>query len=903
MFNKTSKNFTLYPFAWLAVLFASGIFLAKFFPFSWQIYCIICVFSVVCIAVFLKQKLVPFFLAVAFITGGATLYRIEIEKISPNRLKVLYDSNQFISGEPIEIEGILNGKPELAVGGFFVELRVTRAFYRNEEREVSGKLRLFAAVPSEEIGREYDELQLYYGTKIRVACQIRREEKFQNPGVASFKEIIDQKELDATGFIKSPLLIERIEDTPTFLLTAWLYEQRQSLILEFKNLFSQQTSGVLIASLLNNRYHLDKDTSDRFREGGTFHALVISGMHITFIGTWILFIIQRFTRNRWWQFLLAAAFLWAYSLMVGAEVPVTRAAIMFTILLFARIVFRDANLINALGVSGLFLLIWRPSDVFDQSFQLTFACVIAIVAMAFPILDKMKAIGSWRPTVETPFSPNASKRLKSLCEMLYWRESVWKREAERNIWTCVIFKTPKAELLESKKLQRPLRFLFETLLVSFCVQLWLVPMMVVFFHRISLISLLLNVWIGALTAFFSLTAIIAVLLAKVSTIFAATFVLLTEIVTWITIHAADPLIESGLSSIRLPIYAGNFKLLYVVYFLPLIAFSLLILRWNPLGFISNTAFQIPDLKFRVPNFVPISAFLILFSLIIFHPFSSPKIDGRLHVDFLDVGQGDSALITFPNGETLLVDGGGKPNFSTIYTQRDGEESEPFTPDTRNLGEAVVSEFLWEKGYDKVDYILATHADADHIQGLVDVARNFKIKAAIIGRTPLQDADFVELNNVLQNRNVPTQTVSRGDVLTFGDAKIEILYPENTDEISDNNHSVTFRLIFGERKFFFTGDIEKETENLLVQTPQFLQSEVIKVAHHGSRSSSIASFIELSKAKVAVISVGKESPFGHPHEEVIERWKNSNAQILQTGERGTISFSTNGKDLQFTTFVR
>jgi competence protein ComEC len=896
MFNKTSTNFTLYPFAWLSVLFAFGIFLAKFFHFSWQTYCLICVFSTVCVAVFLKQKIVPVFLTFAFIAGGATLYRIEIETISPNRLKVLYDSNQFISGEPIEIEGTLNGKPELAVGGFFVELQTTKAFYQNKEREVSGKIRLYASVPSEEIGHEYDELQLGYSTKIRVACQIRREEKFQNPGVASFKEIIDQRELDATGFIKSPLLIEKIEDTPTFLPTAWLYEQRQSLILEFKNLFSQQTSGVLIASLLNNRYHLDKDTSDRFREGGTFHALVISGMHITFIGTWFLFIIQRFTRNRWWQFLLAATVLWAYSLMVGAEVPVTRAAIMFTILLFARIVFRDANLINALGVSGLFLLIWRPSDVFDQSFQLTFACVIAIVAMAFPILEKMKAIGSWRPTVETPFSPNTSKRLKSFCEMLYWRESVWKREAERNIWTCVIFKTPKAEWLETKKLQRPLRFLFETLLVSFCVQLWLVPMLVVFFHRISLISLLLNVWIGALTAFLSLTAIIAVLLAKVSTIFAATFVFLTEIATWITIHAADPLIESGLSSIRLPIYAGNFKLLYIVYFIPLIAFSLLILRWNPLDFMPNSTFHIPKV-------VPISAFLILLALIIFHPFSSPKIDGRLHVDYLDVGQGDSALITFPNGETLLVDGGGKPKFSTIYTQRDGEEAEPFTPDTRNIGEAVVSEFLWERGYDKVDYILATHADADHIQGLVDVARNFKIKTAIVGRVPMQDADFVDLNNVLQKRSIPIETVLRGDILKFGEAKIEILYPENTDDISDNNHSVTFRLIFGDRKFFFTGDIEKETENLLVQTPQFLQSEVVKIAHHGSRSSSIVEFIEASKAKVAVISVGKESPYGHPHEEVIERWKNSDVQILQTGELGTISFSTNGKDLQLTTFVR
>lgn len=895
MFNKSPANFTLYPFAWVAFLFTLGIFVGNIFPYSWITYCLVCLASTISVTFLLNQKFVSVFLIFAFIACGAMLYRIEIETVSPTRLKVLYDTNQFISGEPIEIEGVLNGKPELAIGGFFIELHTEKAFYRNQEFAVSGKIRLYAFVPSHEIGGEYDESKLFHGTKIRTFCQVQREEKYQNPGVASFKEIIDRKELDATGFIKSPLLIEKLEDNPSFLPLAWLYDQRQTLILEFKQLFSQQTSGVLIASLLNNRYHLDKDTSERFREGGTFHALVISGMHITFIGTWTLFFIQRFTRNRWWQFLLAASFLWAYSLMVGAEVPVTRAAIMFTIILFARIVFRDGNLVNSLGTSALFLLILRPSDLFDQSFQLTFTCVIAIVVMAFPVLERMKAVGNWRPTIETPFSPTASVWLKSLCEILYWRESVWKRESACNIWTCAIFKNKKAEWLENKRLQSPIRFLFETLIVSFCVQIWLIPMLVVYFHRISLISLLLNVWIGALMAFLSLTAIVAVFLAKISTVFAATFVFLTEFTNWIVIHAADPLIENGLSSIRLPIYGGNFKLLYVIYFIPLIIVTRFILHWNPFEFQPNS-------KSKINKFFPFVAFLILFGLIIFHPYSTPKNDGQLHIDFLDVGQGDSALITFPNGETLLVDGGGKANFSKIYTQHNGEEAEPFTPDTRSIGDSVVSEFLWEKGYEKVDYILATHADADHIQGLTDVARNFKVKTAILGRTPLDDVDFAELHNNLQKRGVQLKTVSRGDILTFGEAKIEVLYPENNDEISDNNHSVTFRLTFGKRKFLFTGDIEKETENLLLQTPQFLQSDVVKIAHHGSRSSSIVEFIEASKAKFAIISVGKESPFGHPHEEIIERWIKAKARVLQTGEHGTISFATNGDDLHLTTFV-
>jgi competence protein ComEC len=290
---------------------------------------------------------------------------------------------------------------------------------------------------------------------------------------------------------------------------------------------------------------------------------------------------------------------------------------------------------------------------------------------------------------------------------------------------------------------------------------------------------------------------------------------------------------------------------------------------------------------------------------IFHPFGSPKIDGRLHVDFLDVGQGDAALITFPNGETLLVDGGGKANFNQTNLGTK-EEPEFFEPDTRSVGEAVVSEFLWARGYSQIDYVLATHADADHIQGLSDAAVNFSARAAIFGRTPAKDTEFTALHAVLQKRGIESVRLSRGDVLTFGDVKIEILYPPRDDSpeaASDNNHSLVLRVIYGQRKFLLTGDIEKETERELLNASEFLQADLVKVAHHGSRTSSIQEFIDASKAKVAVISVGKTSPYGHPHLEVVERWKNSGAKVLTTGENGTISVSTDGQDLQLKVYNR
>jgi len=340
-------------------------------------------------------------------------------------------------------------------------------------------------------------------------------------------------------------------------------------------------------------------------------------------------------------------------------------------------------------------------------------------------------------------------------------------------------------------------------------------------------------------------------------------------------------------------------------------------RWNPFSLFSEFKSQVSEAEytdsskrrfiFAKSNFVlKLSTFLltIFVLLIVFHPFSAPRPDGRLRVDFLDVGQGDAALVTFPNGETMLVDGGGKPNFSNLYVRRDGEEPEIFEPDAATVGESVVSQFLWERGLSRIDYILATHADADHLQGLTDVAKNFRVRAAFFGRTPENDADFAELYKVLQKRKVEVFILKRGDVLNFEAARAEVLFPaadDSPEAVSDNNHSVVLRIIFGAKSFLLTGDIEKETENLLVQNPQFLRADVVKVAHHGSRSSSIQPFIDAAKAEYAIISVGRTSPFGHPHREVLERWQTAGATILTTGERGTITFSTDGNDLRIERF--
>lgn len=700
--RNSASNLTLYPLAWLTFCFILGIVSSNVVEIGWQILTGICLALGILTIIFIRRFFAVLLLFLAFISLGALCFQIEILSVKSNRLKVLYETKVLTSGEPLEITGISQGKPELAVGGFFLALNAESVEYKGGYRDVTGKVKIFAPFTNDQTAQEYDQLQIGYGTKISAACELRREERFLNPGVSSAKEMLDAQGIDALCTIKSPLLLKNLGESESFVPLAWIYEQRQNLILEFKKSFSVSTSGVLIASLLGNRYHLDKKTSQSFREGGTFHILVISGLQITFIGGLIIFILRRFTRNRMKQFVLASLFLWAYTLAVGADAPVVRAALMFTILHFAFVVYRQSTLLNALGAAALAILIWQPSQLFSQSFQLTFMCVLAIVAMAFPLIEKLRAVGEWYPSIETPVPPKVSKNLKTFCEIIYWSETGWQAERSKNIWQCVLFKTSYAEKLERLKLQKPLRYIFETLLVSFIVQMWLLPFSIIYFHRISLISIFLNIWVGLLMAIESLTALVGVSVAQISEILAAPFFWITELFNWIILGFTSSLIESSWSSLRIPHYAGAGKVFYLLYFLPLIALVIRLYGWQPHHLTKSKEqkrknsfiFGIIGERFLLKSAL---ALLPVFTgIIIFHPFSAPTSNGKLRIDFLDVGQGDSALITMPTGETLLIDGGGRANFNQLYISREGEEPELFEPDIQNIGETVVSKFLWEK---------------------------------------------------------------------------------------------------------------------------------------------------------------------------------------------------------------
>lgn len=902
----SSVKFSHFPFLWLSLSFVGGIFISKHISSNWQVWLAFSLISLLLSFVNSNFSKHNWFILLSFFFLGGFYFQVDQTHVSQNRIKRIYDEKRIISNEPIEFEGVLRDKPEIGFDGFSLLLSGEKIYFKGEELTVSGNVKLFASTAEAESKAEYENLNLQYGSKIRVACRLQREESYLNPGVVSRLEMLEQQNIDATGVIKSPLLIENLGDEETFAPLFWVYQQRQNLIVSFRDNFNSKTAGIMIASLLGNKNFLDKETAEIFREGGTFHVLVISGLHITFIGGLVLLLLRFFTNQRFWQFVFAAVFLWSYSLAVGAEIPVVRASVMFTILLFSQVIYRNGSLLNSFGICALILLVWRPSDLFTSSFQLTFASVAAIIVFAFPLIENLRKIGNWTPTTENPFPPDVSVFLKRFCEMLYWRETVWEEESKQRIWSAKIFKTPYLPKLGKNAWQSILAYLFEGILVSLIVQVCLLPFLIIYFHRVSFASIWLNLWVGFFIALESFSAVIAVLFAQFSQTLALPLIKLTEILNYFLLAFPKIFVENELASIRVPIYSGAMKSIYYVYFLPIIVLGIALNGWNPFKLDFNEKANNKKFPKYVISSSVISLVICLF-LVIFHPFSTPREKGRLKIDFLDVGQGDSALVTFPNGETMLIDGGGRINFKKNYAKSESlEETEIFEPDRQTVGESIVSEFLWEKGYSKIDYILATHADTDHIQGLIDVAENFKVKAAFFGRVPAKDEDFIELSSILRRKEITEIILSRGDIMEFEKAFVEVLYPEKDESefaVSDNNHSLVLRITFGAKKFLFTGDIEKETEDYLIKNPSYLQADVVKAAHHGSRTSSTQTFIESTKAEYVIIPVGKKSQFGHPHKEVVERWKNFGAKVYTTGERGTVTISTNGKDFEVQTFVK
>lgn len=260
---------------------------------------------------------------------------------------------------------------------------------------------------------------------------------------------------------------------------------------------------------------------------------------------------------------------------------------------------------------------------------------------------------------------------------------------------------------------------------------------------------------------------------------------------------------------------------------------------------------------------------------------------RMRINFIDVGQGDSCLIRY-KGTNIMIDSGG-----SLSKNKDGK--------SYDIGENVLNNYLLNRGITRLDYIMASHFDEDHSQGFIFLLKNMKVKNVIISEQYKTSSIYEQFKQICKKQNIQIIYVRSGDEIRIKDLAFKILHPKSKEnQISENplnNNAIVCMVKYKNKRILFTGDIEKVAENEMVKEyTNGLKADILKVGHHGSKTSTTKEFLDLINPSVALIGVGQNNKFGHPNEDVIKRLEEKNIQIYRTDEMGEISviIDKNGK---------
>jgi competence protein ComEC len=876
-----AAGLTAVPLFHAAWLFAAGIALANRLWLQPSVVLIaLAITSAVCVVAAMRtQRIVWLPLAALWLLLGAWCGEMEPHPAPAPALATLSDGLlRTVEGtvsdagpvrtEPEETDLEQNvDEPSATSPSQRVDLRVASVEAVSDDSDAQapadGGVRLTVRWPAGNAAQAFE-----CGDRVRAVVRLLPPEIYHDPGVWSRANFLLDQGITSTATVAIEH-VDRLGRAPgTFVscrVRGWQHASTERLLalpaamrkMPAPLRLSEDDAVMLSAMAAGDRTYLTHALRVGFERTGSFHMLVVSGLHLAIVAACLFWIFKRLRLPRVPATLLTIAASFAYALFTGFATPVQRSLWMVTLYLVGRLIYRERSPLNTIGFAALCLLVVSPRSLLDSSLQMTLLAVIAVAGVAAPLLQ-----GTIHPyaaatrdlklvAVDIKLAPPlaefrvmmrmvAERLQRAFSGAIAWRVFPW----------CLRFAVRVIELA----------------VISCVVELAMTLPMAVYFHRITIFALPVNLLIIPLLVVLMPAALIMLLALAV---WPPAAVLPAAVVALV--------MHFGITVVRIfgSLAFGDFRIPG-----PLL--------WQSAAFcallgaaiaLANASLRQASRRLRLGVWIALAVAAL--AAVLPRPIDRPH-DAML-MEAIDVGQGDSLLVITPDGKTLLVDGGG---FGGGPRQ---------APQDFDIGEEVVSPALWARGIRHLDAVALSHTDSDHMGGIPAVLRNFHPDSLWVGNNP-PIPRYQALLAEAAALHIPVRSYFAGDAFSFGDARVEVLAPFRGVAASTshpNDNMLVLRIAYGATSVLLTGDAEAPIEQAMLSEPG-LASTLLKVGHHGSITSTRPEFLSRVSPQWAVISCGLHNRYGHPREEVLEALQQAHVRTYQTYANGITCFRLNGK---------
>lgn len=634
--------------------------------------------------------------------------------------------------------------------------------------------------------------ELTVGKYINIKGQLRKALPSRNPGSFSYRNYLLSSKIAACISIGSEGIMKKEHEKKLPLLSLGENVQKSILSSLNRNL-TEEKSALMSAMLTGYRENLTKPMENAFNASGLIHIMAVSGANIAFLLAPVLWLFRMLGVNRRIGAAMAIPLVFFYVLITGMEASVLRASVMALIILLGRIFDRKAEIINSLCIASLVILIVNPFMLMDVGFQLSTGATAGLGLLYKKIHGQLPG-----------------------------------------------------------KIPATIR---ETISATLAAQAGVLPVLVLCFSKVSVVSLLSNLFVVPLTGITTVMGMISVIADNISHRLGELTGYVLQALLHLILLAANAFASIPWAELNMKHWSIISVFLYYA--------LLVIAGCSSAGFFT-----------RHKN--KVAACVLLLGIVMLVQGFIPE---KLNVTFIDVGQGDSALIKTPGGASMLIDGGGSYNeLDTLYT-----------------GHNILFPVLMHEGIGSLDYAIITHADADHMYGIITLMDIFPVKKAVLPGYADAAGDFSGFIELCNETGTEIVFLSKGDTIKLDEeTRFEILYPDggSSGYSNINNASLCGMLEYKQFQVLFTGDIEREAENILLRDNPDIDCDVLKVSHHGGKSGTSGAFLKASRPEAAVISVGTNS-YGHPSKEVLDRLYEAEAKVYTTLEGGAVIVKSDG----------